>query len=134
MKLFTPGAPIRNAGPSPRVIQGMSTMTPAHLTAWIEDLRGRLERGEFADIGPLLIEPFYEVLDLERWVRFTLLDVDRWQTFDAGMKAAYYYERMHTARRLRELSKRLHGQLVTAEEIEAERGRRERDCGFGEVG
>jgi hypothetical protein len=111
----------------------MSTMTPAQLGAWIEELRGRLERGELADVGPMLIEPFYEVPDLERWVRFTLLDVDRWQTFDEGMKAAYYYERLHTARRLRELHKRLSGQPVTAEEIEAERERRDRDCGFGEV-
>jgi hypothetical protein len=112
-------------------------MTPAQLTAWIEELRGRLERGErgeLAEVGPMLIEPFYEVADLERWVRLTLLDVDRWQTFDAGMKASYYYERLHAARRLRELYKRLHGQPVTAEEIEVERDRRERDCGFGEAG
>jgi hypothetical protein len=112
----------------------MSTMTPAHLAAWIEDLRGRLERGELADVGPLLIEPFYEVADLERWVRFTLLDVDRWQTFDAGMKAVYYYERVHTARRLRELYKRLNGMPVTAEEIEAERERRENGFTFGDGG
>jgi hypothetical protein len=109
-------------------------MTLAQLTAWIEELRGRLERGELADVGPMLIEPFYEVADLKCWVRLTLLDVDRWATFDEGMKAAYYYERLHTARRLRELYKRLHGQPVTAEEIETERDRRERECGFGEVG
>jgi hypothetical protein len=112
----------------------MSTMTPAQLTIWIEDLRGRLERGELADIGPMMIEPFYEVADLERWVRFTLLDVERWQTFDDGMKASYYYERLHAARRLRELYRRLHGQPVTAAEIEAERNRRERDCEFGDEG
>jgi hypothetical protein len=112
----------------------MSTMTPAQLSVWIEDLRGRFGRGELADVGPMLIEPFYEVADLERWVRFTLLDVDRWQTFDAGMKATYYYERLHTARRLRELYKRLHGQPVTAEEIEAERERREHGFTFGDEG
>jgi hypothetical protein len=82
----------------------------------------------------MLIEPFYEVADLERWVRFTLHEVDRWATFDAGMKAVYYYERFHTAQRLRELHKRLNGQPVTAEEFEAAQERRERDCGFGEVG
>ena len=112
----------------------MSTMTPTQLHAWIEELRGRLERGELADVGPLLIEPFYEVADLERWVRFTLREVDRWKTFDEGMKATYYYERLHTGRRLRELYKRFHGQPVTTEEIEQERERRDRDCGFGEVG
>jgi hypothetical protein len=112
----------------------MNTMTPAQLTAWIEELRGRRDRGELADVGPLLIEPFYEVADLERWVRLTLRDIDRWKTFDVGMKATYYYERLHAGRRLRELSKRLHGQPVTNEEIERERERRERDCTFGDDG
>jgi hypothetical protein len=50
------------------------------------------------------------------------------------MKALYYYERLDTARRLREFSRRLHGQLVTAEEFEQERERRRRDCGLGELG
>jgi hypothetical protein len=52
-------------------------MTPTQPTAWIEDLRSRLERGELAAVGPILIEPFYEVADLERGVRFTLHAVDR---------------------------------------------------------
>jgi hypothetical protein len=68
----------------------MSTLTPAQLTAWIDDRRDRLDRGELADVGPLLIEPFYEVADLERWVRLTLRDIDRWQASDAGFKALYY--------------------------------------------
>jgi hypothetical protein len=55
----------------------MSTMAPTHLTAWIEDLRSRLERGERAAGGPKLIEPFYEVADLEGWNRFTLREVDQ---------------------------------------------------------
>ena len=112
----------------------MSTMTPAQLAAWIEELRGRLERGELANLGPMLIGPFYEVPDLERWVRFTLREVDRWKTFDAGMKGLYYYERLHAARRLRELYKRLNGQPVTAKEIEWERERREHGFTFGDDG
>jgi hypothetical protein len=57
-------------------------MTRDDLTAWIEDLRGRLERGELADVGPLLIEPFHGGADVER---------------------------LHTGRLLRELPQQLNG-------------------------
>jgi hypothetical protein len=55
----------------------MSTVVPAQLNTWIEDLRGQLGSGALADVGPMRIEPFYEVADLERWVRLTLREIDR---------------------------------------------------------
>ena len=108
----------------------MNTLTPPQLAAWIEDLRARLDSGALADIGSLLIEPFYEVADLERWVRLTLTQIDRWQASDDQYKALYYIERRDAARRLRELYKRLHGQPVSAEEIEREREWRANNCVF----
>jgi hypothetical protein len=55
----------------------MSTMTTTQLTTWIEDLRGQLGSGALADVGPIRIEPFYGLVDIERWVRFTLREIDR---------------------------------------------------------
>jgi hypothetical protein len=45
-----------------------------------------------------------------------------------------HYERLHTVHRLHELFKRLHGQPITAEEIERERERREHGFTFGDDG
>jgi hypothetical protein len=57
----------------------MSTMTPAQLTAWIEDLRGRLERGELAGLLPVQLQPWYRPADVEVTARFRLADVDIWR-------------------------------------------------------
>jgi hypothetical protein len=57
----------------------MSTMTPAQLTAWIEDLHGRLERGELANVGAVQLQPWLNAPDVERYVRATLRQIEGWR-------------------------------------------------------
>lgn len=45
----------------------MSTMTPAQLTTWIEDLRDRLERGELDSNTTAGAEATYLVLLVDSW-------------------------------------------------------------------
>jgi hypothetical protein len=54
-------------------------MTPAQLTAWIEGPRGRLKRGEPADIGPICMPRWVETDDVETCVRELLREVDYWR-------------------------------------------------------
>jgi hypothetical protein len=54
----------------------MSTMTPTQLGAWIEDLRGRLDRGELR-----------RRRDLEAYVWYLLQQVDGWRRATPGERA-----------------------------------------------
>jgi hypothetical protein len=44
-------------------------MTPVQLTAWIEELRGRLERGELDGHPPIQLLPWLFVDDVEPYAR-----------------------------------------------------------------
>jgi hypothetical protein len=57
----------------------MSIMTPAQLTAWIEDLRGRPERGELDGHPPIQLLPWLRMDDVESYARRLLRDVDYWR-------------------------------------------------------
>jgi hypothetical protein len=57
-------------------------MTRAELTAWIEDLRGRLQRGEgeggppsLADVGPIVLVDGHRPWDAEATARRLLTEV-----------------------------------------------------------
>ena len=43
----------------------MSTLTGTRLEAWIEELRGRLERGELADHPPIQLQPWSRITQIE---------------------------------------------------------------------
>src|SRR5215208_3982793 len=57
----------------------MSTMTPTQLSAWIEELRGRLDRGDLDSHPPLQVLPWLAVDDVEAYARRLIRDVDYWQ-------------------------------------------------------
>jgi hypothetical protein len=54
-------------------------MSRDELRAWIEDLRGRLERGELANHPPIELHPWSRIVEVERFVRATLASVDSWR-------------------------------------------------------
>src|SRR5215217_6749890 len=54
-------------------------MTLAQLQVWIEDLRGRLERGEPAGLPSVQLQPWYRPADVEVTACFLLADVDIWR-------------------------------------------------------
>ena len=54
----------------------MSTMTPTQLAAWIEDLRGRRDRGEF-----------HRHSELESYIWYLLQQVDGWRAATPGERA-----------------------------------------------
>jgi hypothetical protein len=51
-------------------------MTRAELTAWIEELRRHLERGELADAEPVHLFPWLPIPNVEAFARRSLAEVD----------------------------------------------------------
>lgn len=68
----------------------MSTMTPTQLSTWIEELRGRLERGELDGHPPIQVLPWLYVDDVEPYVRRLIRNVDYWrdQPLDSRLGSA----------------------------------------------
>jgi hypothetical protein len=60
--------------------QVICTMTREQPAAWIEDLRGRLERGKLAEVGPVHMPSWVEMDDVEACVRGLFREVDYGRT------------------------------------------------------
>jgi hypothetical protein len=56
-------------------------LTRPELTAWIAELRGRLERGELAGLPPVQLQPWFGPGEVEPIARSLLGQVDRWRTY-----------------------------------------------------
>jgi hypothetical protein len=69
----------RNESPPLKVHRSCAPGHVKQLTAWIEELRGRLERGELAEAGPVCIPPWVETDDAEACVGGLLREVDYWR-------------------------------------------------------
>jgi hypothetical protein len=54
-------------------------LTRDELPTWIEELRGRLERGELAGLPPVQLQPWYALADVEVAARFLQADVEIWR-------------------------------------------------------
>ena len=82
-------------------------MAADELAAWIEELRGRLERGELAGLGPIWLYEWLEAPDVEHWACAALHRVDYFRALSPRGGAQYAYERCQLADELRRLRGRL---------------------------
>jgi hypothetical protein len=88
----------------------MTSMLPkAQLTAWIEDIRGRLERGELDGHPPLQVLPWLHIDDVDAYTRRLLRDVDYWreQPLDSRLGSASIGIQQRIATELSALHERL---------------------------
>jgi hypothetical protein len=91
-------------------------MAADDLSASIEALRDKLERGELAGLGPIRLYAWQEVPDVERWVRAALQRVDYFRAPSPQGRAQYAFERRQLADELLRLRDRLNGIDLPPEE------------------
>ncbi len=96
-------------------------MTGDELALWIEDLRGRLDRGELADHPPLRLLPEIELPDVEGAVRAMLREVESYRALTPEERRLHVHRRRYLARKLLALRERLAGVPLSAEELERRR-------------
>ena len=84
-------------------------MTKHELTAWIEELRGRLERGELDGHPPIQLLPWRHLDDVDTYARRLLRDVDYWweQPLDSRLGPAPIGIQQRIAMELSALHERL---------------------------
>ena len=84
-------------------------MTKDELHAWIENLRGRLERGELDGHPPSQLLPWLHLDDVETYARRLLRDVDYWreQPLDSRLGSAPIGIQQRIATELSALHERL---------------------------
>ena len=86
-------------------------MSADDLAAWIEELRGRLDAGEFRDHPPIRLDPTIELGDPERAIGAMLRDADHFGRLPPEERDTPWMrgQRQLLARQFRQLRERLAG-------------------------